>query len=159
MTQPLTQAPPTLYENDYHLWVEETVKHLKAGEFQAIDWENLIEEIADLSKRQRDKLNSLVTRLWEHLLKLAYWQTERAYNAAKWKSEIINFRLQINDLIADSPSLKPLLSQIHEKTYHNARKKIIVLTELPPTLFPQTAIATLEQLLDENWLPIESIRS
>lgn len=156
MTANLPSHPASiqaLYEQDYHLWVETTVKLLQAHKFDAVDWKNLIEEVADLSRRQRDKLKSLLTRLFEHLLKLNYWESEREYNAAKWKSEIVNFRLQIKELLLDSPSLKPCLSEEFEKCYANARKIIITRTELPSATFPDAPIATVEQILAENWLP------
>ena len=99
----------TLYEQDYNQWVELTVRQLQARNFASVDWENLIEEVADLSRRERSKLKSLLTRLWEHLLKLSYWESEREYNQAHWKGEIRNFRKQIKDLLENSPSLKPYL--------------------------------------------------
>ncbi|GFE67478.1 hypothetical protein CFPU101_00880 [Chroococcus sp. FPU101] len=64
-----------LYEADYNQWVEETVKQLQNKNYAAVDWENLIEEVADLSGRERDKLESLLTVLFEHLLKIAYWES------------------------------------------------------------------------------------
>ena len=65
----------TLYDTDYNLWVLETVKQLGKREFNALDLENLIEEVSDLSRRDKNKLKSLLRNLCEHLLKLAYWQT------------------------------------------------------------------------------------
>ena len=54
----------TLYDADYNLRVLETVKQLESKDFESVDWENLIEEVSDLS------------RLIEHLLKIKYWQSE-----------------------------------------------------------------------------------
>ncbi len=66
-----------LYDTDYNLWILETVKYLQNGEFNALDLNNLTEEILDLSERKKRKLESLLTRLIEHLLKLAYWRSEK----------------------------------------------------------------------------------
>jgi hypothetical protein len=153
MATQIQQPLQFLYEKDYYLWVTTIVKKLQEKNFEEVDWENLIEEVTDLSRRQRDKLKSLLTRLFEHLLKLAYWESEREYNAAKWKGEIINFRVQIKDLLEESPSLKPVLGEVLEKCYSNARKIMIARTELPPSLFPVEPIASAVQLLDETWLP------
>jgi hypothetical protein len=62
----------TLYDSDYNLWVLETVKQLEKREFSALDLEHLIEEVTDLSRRDKRKLESLLTRLIEHLLKLKF---------------------------------------------------------------------------------------
>jgi len=70
----------SLYDVDYHLWLLETLKQLEANALEALDIEHLIEEILDLSRREKRRLDSLLTRLLEHLLKLKYWQTERDYN-------------------------------------------------------------------------------
>jgi DNA repair ATPase RecN len=156
MTTKIKPSLKTLYEQDYHQWVEATVKHLQAKNYEAVDWGNLIEEVADLSRRQRDKLRSLLTRLWEHLLKLNYWTSEREYNAAHWKREILNFRLQIKRLLQDSPSLQPFFGEIFEECYENARKLVKERTQLPLSTFPVEPIATEVEVLDENWLPTEN---
>ena len=69
-----------LYDTDYNLWVMETVDQLKNKNFDAIDLENLIEEVSDLSRRDKKKLKSLLRNLLEHLLKLKYWEFEIVYN-------------------------------------------------------------------------------
>jgi hypothetical protein len=143
-----------LYQTDYNQWVEETVKQLQEGDFEAVDWENLIEEVADLSRRERDKLISLLTRLLEHLLKLAYWESERKYNERGWQAEIANFRIQIKRLLKNSPSLKPYLEEIFHECYQDARKIMLKKTGLASETFPLIPIGNLEQVLDENWFPI-----
>ncbi|NCR52145.1 MAG: DUF29 domain-containing protein [Microcystis aeruginosa L211-07] len=144
---------PNLYDSDYQLWLESTINQLRRGDFQAVDWQNLLEELADLGKNNRRALKSLLTRLLEHLLKLTYWQSQRDYNQAGWKKEIRNFRLQIADLLADSPSLKSYLREILAKCYLDARNLMIDETELDASIFPGELLASLEEILDQNWLP------
>jgi len=144
---------PNLYDSDYQLWLESTINQLRRGDFQAVDWPNLLEELADLGKSERRALKSLLTRLLEHLLKLTYWQSQRDYNQAGWKKEIRNFRLQIADLLADSPSLKSYLREILAKCYLDARNLLIDETKLDASIFPVEVSANLEEILDQNWLP------
>ena len=144
---------PNLYDSDYQLWLESTINQLRQGDFQAVDWPNLLEELADLGKNNRRALKSLLTRLLEHLLKLTYWQSQRDYNQAGWKKEIRNFRLQIADLLADSPSLKSYLREILAKCYLDARNLMIDETRLDASIFPVELLASLEEILDQNWLP------
>ena len=136
------QAQKQLYETDYHLWVLETVKKLQNHEWEAIDWENLIEEISDSARRDKKKLKSLLKNLIEHLLKLKYWQ-----------AEITNFRQLIRDELEESPSLQPYLYEIYPQCYAEARKIASQRSQLPLNTFPESTIAPLEQVLDENWLP------
>jgi len=142
-----------LYDSDYQLWLESTINQLRQGDFQSVDWPNLLEELADLGKNNRRALKSLLTRLLEHLLKLTYWQSQRDYNQAGWKKEIRNFRLQIADLLADSPSLKSYLREILAKCYLDARNLLIDETKLDASIFPLEVLASLEEILDQNWLP------
>ncbi|NBD16378.1 MAG: DUF29 family protein [Cyanobacteria bacterium] len=149
-SQPIKKS---LYETDYNLWVLATVKQLENKEFNTVDWENLIEELSDLSRREKRKLKNLLRRVFEHLLKLNYWQAEVENNRGHWEAEIANFRKQMKDQLADSPSLKPYLEEIFAECYQDGREIAAARSRLPLETFPETPIATLEQVLDENWLP------
>lgn len=70
MTTEVNQNLKTLYNRDYHLWVLEIVKHLQNKDTQALDWENLIEEVAGLGRRDKKRVKSLLRNLTEHLLNL-----------------------------------------------------------------------------------------
>lgn len=142
-----------LYDADYNKWVEETVKQLQKKDYAAVDWDNLIEEVADLSGRERDKLESLLTVLFEHLLMIAYWESERDYNLRGWLGEIQNFRIQIRRLLKKSPSLKSYLVFIFDECYLDARKITIKKTGLNSEIFPLSPIATLDEILEDDWLP------
>jgi hypothetical protein len=39
-----------LYDRDYQLWLEKTINQLRQGDFQSVDWQNLLEELTDLGK-------------------------------------------------------------------------------------------------------------
>jgi Domain of unknown function DUF29 len=94
----------TLYEQDFSLWVEDTVRKLKARDNENLDWENLIEEIDSLGKSQRKAVRSFLVRLLEHLLKRCYVPMSDCYRG--WEIEIRNFRQRLQIELEDSPSLK-----------------------------------------------------
>jgi len=147
------QTQKDLYESNYNLWILETVQKLKNRDLNSLDWENLIDEVLDLSRREKRRLESLLTRLLEYLLKLKYWESERERNRGHWQGEIRNFRIQIQRDLKASPSLKRYLAEMFEECYQDARKIMIDKTQLSPDTFPESAIASLEKVLDENWLP------
>ncbi|GCA92505.1 MAG: DUF29 domain-containing protein [Microcystis sp. M114S2] len=142
-----------LYEKDYYLWIEKTISLLENHQFSDLDLDNLIEEISDMGKSQRQSLKSYLTRLLEHLLKLVYWQSELEYNQRGWKNEIRNFRLGIQQIIEDSPSLKPYLAEIFSSCYQNARKLFLDLSGMAENLVGLAPICTIEQALNEDWFP------
>ena len=153
MVSDLEQLQKSLYDTDYNLWIEETVQKLQAKNFENLDLENLIEEVSDLSRREKKKLKNLLIKLFEHLLKLTFWEAEREYNRGHWEGEILNFRQQINDELEDSPSLKPYLLDIFLECYQKGRAIASKRSQLPLNTFPSSPIGNLEQILDEDWLP------
>lgn len=48
----------TLYDQDFALWIEETVKQLKSGDFSQVDLENLIDEVESLAKGDKRSLEN-----------------------------------------------------------------------------------------------------
>ena len=142
-----------LYEKDYYLWLEKTISLLENHQFYDLDLENLIDEISSMGKSEKRSLESYLTRLLEHLLKLVYWQSELEYNQRGWKNEIRNFRLGIQQIIEDSPSLKPYLSEIFSSCYQNARKLFLDLSGMAENLVGLAPICTIEQALNEDWFP------
>jgi len=153
MVAELQKTNKSLYETDYNLWVLEMVEKLNKQEFSGLDLDNLIEEVLGLSRSDKRKLESLLVRLIEHLLKLGYWQSERNYNQNHWRKEIRNFRKQIKRELKASPSLKNYLVQIFDESYQDSRELLADDSGLPIITFPEHPIATLDQILDEDWLP------
>jgi hypothetical protein len=144
---------PSLYDTDYQLWLDQTVAQLKVQDFSQIDLENLIEEIESLGRSEKRAISSYLMRLCEHLLKIKYWDSEREMCLRVWKREVINFRLQIQDELEASPSLRSFLQDVFAKQYKNGRKLFLNASELDAKLIPETPDFTLEQVLDEEWFP------
>jgi hypothetical protein len=98
------QGTQKLYDQDILLWVEDTVAKLKLRDFEAIDWDNVIEEIEALGiSHKRELVNRLVT-LIEHLLKRLYVPLPENYRG--WENTIREQQLQLRLLLDDAPSLK-----------------------------------------------------
>ncbi|QKQ76415.1 DUF29 domain-containing protein [Nostoc sp. TCL240-02] len=148
--QPIIQ---TLYDQDYYLWLRTTINQLRTSQFSSVDLDNLIEELEDMGRSQKRTVKSLLIRLFEHLLKLTYWNVERERNEGHWKGEIRTFRREIKDELKDSPSLKPYILEIFDKCYQDARIEASDRSQLAIDIFPSIPIGSLEQILDENWFP------
>ncbi|MDJ0579811.1 DUF29 domain-containing protein [Crocosphaera sp.] len=138
-----------LYEIDDYLWIEETVKLLKGKRFDELDLENLIEELEDLGSEKRHKVESLLQQIIRHLLLLEYWHNEHDRNYRHWRSEIFNFRDQLNDRMTSN--FYNYLEENLAKIYRKARKYVEIKSGLDT--FPEDCPYTLQQLLDEDWCP------
>ena len=59
-----------LYETDFNLWIEQTVNHLKKGNLESLDLDNLIEEISDMGRNNRREIFGRLKVLLMHLLRV-----------------------------------------------------------------------------------------
>ncbi|MDT3674136.1 DUF29 domain-containing protein [Microcystis wesenbergii] len=121
-----------LYDQDFALWIEETVKQLKSGDLSRVDLENLIEEVESLGKSQRKAVDNFLTRLLEHLLKRCYVVLPDCYRG--WEIEIRNFRKDLKKEFKYSPSLKRFMIEILEECYREALEA--VKEDYPDSNFP-----------------------
>ncbi len=150
-TYPLQSQLKSLYEKDGHLWLTETIKLLKENRLAELDLENLIEELEDLSKRDKNRVESFLRQIIIHLLLLQYWTEEYEYNYRHWQGEIATFRIQLNRAL--TANLKKHLLENQEEIYQEAVFIFTQKTGLFSQIFPASCPYSLEQLLDKNWLP------
>ena len=143
----------TLYEIDDSLWLEETIELLKAKRFDALDLENLIEELEDLGNEKKFRVASLLEQIIRDCLLLQFWTSEREYNRSHWRSEIVNFKNQIDTYLTTNLRnyLTKELPRIYQKALNYVREK----TDNQVS-FPGECPYSLENLLDLNWFPPEN---
>ncbi|MGH6895386.1 MAG: DUF29 domain-containing protein [Geminicoccaceae bacterium] len=146
--------PPTsdLYEKDFALWAERQAALLRGKRFDELDLENLIEEVEDLSRRERDTVESHVETILEHLLKLALSRADRPRH--RWLVTVDKQRAKLarkltttlrNHLEAELPALygelrRPVARQLEKDGMRSTS---------PPPACPYT----LDQILDPECLP------
>jgi hypothetical protein len=140
-----------MYEIDAHLWLEETIKVLRENRLNELDIEDLIEELESLSRNDKAKVARFLELIIIHLLLCQFWRAEAEYNLNHWKTELISFRSQIERLL--TTNLRNYLENELPKIYKQALKYVKQKTEFKVN-FPQDCPYTLEQLLDEDWLPV-----
>ena len=126
-----------LYERDYSQWAEAMADLLASGNLTELDIENLVEEVRDLSKRERDSLLSSLRLIIHHLLK---WDYQPQLRSRSWLVTVQRERSNVADYLADSPSLKKYMTDEHlDKIYKKARLDAIAETGLDmPDLCPYT---------------------
>src|ERR1051325_1039077 len=138
------------YDEDFFAWTEEQARLLREGAFSEIDAANLAEEIESMGKNNRRELGSRLAVLLMHLLKWHYQPNRRS---PSWATTVRDQRDEIEEILSDSPSLRPVVRDALSSVYKRARRKAIGETGLPEATFPSDCPFTLEQILAEDFLP------
>lgn len=122
LSEPLTDQ---LYWKDSYSWALEQADALRRRDFDAIDWENLIEEIEDLARSDARRLTSHYARIMEHLLKLQYRHPSETDPVAGWKHSIQQARTQVQKVLDDSHRPKATRRQVFAKAWLHGRRDAI----------------------------------
>lgn len=139
-----------LYETDYLQWIETIVEKLQSQDYANVDWENLIEEIADMGRSERRSLKSNLIVILVHLLK---WQFQPENRSGSWEGSIIEHRRRVNEALHDSPSLKSYLESIFAECYAQAVKQAKAETGLTIEFFPILCPYELLEVTNDEYLP------
>ena len=137
-----------LHDRDFNLWTEEIKKAIANRDLENMDWDNLLDEIDDMGKSDKRALRSYIQRLIEHIFKIKYWESERDRALNGWKIEVINFRIQIANILEDSPSLNNYLADNYRKWYQQSYQKYQkgILFKMPSFEYVE-----LEQLMQDDY--------
>lgn len=151
--------PESLYEQDFQLWIEQTILQLRNREFESLDTMHLIEELADLGKSEKNALKSNLMILLAHLLKLRVQSDAPDTMSSSWYNSVDEHRQRVKISLVDTPSLKQFLSEATAKAYPDARKLAIKegkraargIRVPNESEYPITCPFLVEQILDEEF--------
>jgi hypothetical protein len=132
------------YERDFYSWLMEQAGHLREGRFDALDRDNLAEEIESLGREQFNKLVSALRIAMLHLLK---WDHQGSLRSRSWVLSIEEQRLEIADVLADNPGLKPRIGEAMARAYRRARIEAAKETGLEEGTFPSTCPYSFEDIM------------
>jgi hypothetical protein len=123
------------YEHDFYSWLMGQARHLREGRFDALDRSNLAEEIESLGREQFNKLVSALRVLMAHMLK---WDHQPSLRTRSWVLTIEEQRIEIADVLADNPGLRPRIGEAVGRAYRRACIEAARETGLDETQFPAT---------------------
>ena len=140
------------YETDFAVWAEHQALMIQLGMWEELDQEHLVEELEALSRSEHGELESRLEVLITHLLK---WQFDAASQNPRrlWRATIREQRHRLTRLFQRSPSLRPTLPIVLHQNYPHARLMALDETDVPASILPETCPWTLQQILDDNFLP------
>ena len=134
---------------DFFAWTQRTAALLRARRFDEVDVEHAAEEIEDMGRRDLREVNRRLRVVLVHLLK---WKLQPKKRTRSWHTTLVTQRSEIDDLLRDSPSLRPRLLHDLPRNYARAVTRTAVETGLRADKFPSRCPFTLEQILDQDFL-------
>ncbi len=118
------QSLKELYEKDFYMWVQENLKLLKNKEYESVDWENLLEDIEDMARRELRNLISFMAVILEHLYKLENFR-DREDVVRSWISSINNARNELDTIFETYPSIRKKSAEEFPTAWRIAVKRLV----------------------------------
>src|ERR1700757_2119353 len=91
------------YDRDFYSWLMEQARFVREGRWDALDRDNLAEEIESLGREQFNKLESALRVLLLHLLK---WDHQPEKRTRSWAISIKDQRIAFELVLQDNPGLQ-----------------------------------------------------
>jgi hypothetical protein len=123
------------YDRDFYSWSLEQARLVREGRWDAVDRDNVAEEIESLGREQFNKLESALRVLMLHMLK---WDHQPTLRSRSWVLSIETHRLDLGDVVADNPGLKSRIPEAIARGYRKARLEAARETGIAKESFPET---------------------
>lgn len=133
-----------LYEQDFYGWALEQADLLSMGNLENLDIINLIEELKDLGNSQASKLQSYLTNVFLHKLKIKY---QPCRHSRSWDLSIKFSTNRVLRQLKKNPSLKSSLMEIFKEAYEDAIAYACKETGLEEETFPEECPWTQEEII------------
>ena len=108
----------SLYDRDFYTWARRQTAALKRRDVEAIDWENVSEEIEALARQEERSLLEGYSTIIEGFLKRQYWEYWEGWRPA---GEVWKARSEIMILLEDSPGLEAERRRLYRSAWRWAR--------------------------------------
>ncbi|PID73491.1 MAG: hypothetical protein CSB33_03745 [Desulfobacterales bacterium] len=138
------------YESDFHSWAMKNARLLRERNFPEIDADHIAEELEAMGRSEKRQLVNRLSVLIAHLLK---WKYQAVRRPRSWQNTILNQRMDIADLLEDSPSLRHGLEEQVARAYRKARLKAEMETGIEKEQFPEACPFSPENILEEDFFP------
>ena len=139
-----------LYERDFFAWTEEQAKLIEESAFNKLDLVHLSEELHLMGASEKRELSHRLEVLLMHLLK---WKYQPSRQCKSWTRTIKVQRLDLNQHLNQTPSLKAKVNDYIADAYEKAVLFAAEETNLDEENFPALCEWNAKQILDDNFFP------
>jgi hypothetical protein len=134
-----------LYDADILLWSEQQSKLLRRRAANALDWDNLAEEIADVGRSELHSVMSHLRLALLHDLKAEAWPLAR--DAPHWRAEARGHRGDARQHFTPAMAQRLDVAQLYRQALKRLPETIDGTNPLP---LPASCPVTLEEMLSED---------
>jgi hypothetical protein len=152
MARAIRSKARDLYDEDFYVWTEVQSGLLRERRFEALDLDNLVEEVEGLGRAERSRVLNNASVIIEHLLKLQHSPAQEPRNA--WRASIREHRRRLRrDL---TPRLRKILEAELATLYAEIRDDTAALLhdhgeDAAADALPATCPYTLDQITGDWW--------
>jgi hypothetical protein len=136
------------YARDVYTWSQEQARLLREGRWDAIDRDNVAEEIESVGRTEFSRLESALRVLMLHMLK---WDHQPERRSRSWRASIAEQRLRLRNVLTDSPGLRPRIAEAIARAYERARLRAVRETALDETTFPETCPYSWDDIVSRDF--------
>jgi hypothetical protein len=133
-----------LYDEDILTWSEQQAELLRRRSANALDWDNLAEEIEDVGRSQLRAVESHLVQALLHDLKAAAWPLSR--DVPHWRAEARGRRDDARSAFTPSMAQRIDVSALYRRALRRMPETI---DGQGPLRVPETCTVTLDELLAE----------
>ncbi len=142
-----------LYRKDFYVWALDQADRLRARRFDALDLDNLIEEVEGLADVKRSAVLNNARVIMEHLLKLEH--SPATDPRMGWRASVVEHRARLE--VELTPRLRQILDDERPRIYGIARRAAEVALRdhgepAAADALPAICPYTLDQITGD-WLP------
>jgi Domain of unknown function DUF29 len=141
--------PAMNYDADFYAWTKQQADALRRRAANEVDWDNLAEEIESVGRSERREIRSRLKILLIHLVK---WRYQPDKQCPSWRASIGGARREIEDIIADNPSLRAHPAEALAGAWSRAIVDEAIY-EIGPVRLPDACPWTIEEILSIEFLP------
>jgi hypothetical protein len=118
MATQIKPEPKSIYAQDFYVWTEQQADLLRQRRFDALDLENLIEEVEGLGDTKMSAVLSNASVIIEHLLKLQHSPAQEPRRG--WAESILEHRNRLE--LELTPRLREILGEELSRVYAMTRR-------------------------------------
>jgi len=140
----------SLYDNDFYGWAQQQAQALRQRRFDALDMDNLIEEIESIGRGEIRLLENHLTVLFMDFLQ---WKFQPERRGQHLKADIMRERRKIAHHLKENESLNALLTDVLDDAYSCSIFMAARETGMPLETFPSRCPWTFEEIMHTDVWP------